>query len=145
MSEFDNDIPDGSEQLDQLDPGDSLIERGVGDPLDEGVIPTDRWSPAQGFGNTPAEARQGETIEIRLPQEEPEPEDTWTEDEDEAEHEEGREVGTLRAGRLVDTNHGYPGQDNESELLAEDVGIDGAGASAEEAAMHVIEDDRRVF
>ncbi|WP_026926806.1 DUF5709 domain-containing protein [Granulicoccus phenolivorans] len=145
MSEFDYEIPDESEQLDQLDAADSLIERGVGDPLDEGIVPTDRWSPAQGFGNTPAEALQGETIEIRLPQEEPEPIDTWSEDEEEAEHEEGREVGATRAGRLVDTNHGYPGEDRESELLAEDVGIDGAGATAEEAAMHVIEDDRRAL
>ena len=32
-------------------------------------------------------------------------------------------------------------EDQEAELTAEDEGIDGAGASAEEAAMHTIEDD----
>jgi hypothetical protein len=34
-------------------------------------------------------------------------------------------------------------KDEESELVAEDVGIDGAAASAEEAAMHLVEDVRR--
>ena len=32
-------------------------------------------------------------------------------------------------------------EDVDSELVAEDEGIDGAGASAEEAAMHTIEDE----
>jgi hypothetical protein len=31
------------------------------------------------------------------------------------------------------------GEDTESHLIGQDVGIDGAAASAEEAAMHVIE------
>lgn len=65
-------MPDESEQLDQLQPGDSLIDRGVEDVLDEGYITPEHWSPAQGFGNTPAEMRQGETLEMRLKQEEPE-------------------------------------------------------------------------
>ncbi|MGZ5410596.1 MAG: DUF5709 domain-containing protein, partial [Aeromicrobium sp.] len=33
------------------------------------------------------------------------------------------------------------GEDSESELHGTDVGIDGAAASAEEAAVHVIEDE----
>ncbi|HYI58518.1 MAG TPA: DUF5709 domain-containing protein, partial [Microlunatus sp.] len=49
------------------------------------------------------------------------------------------EVGDQRAGRLVDPNGGI-GEDTDSELVGEDVGIDGAGASAEEAAVHVIPD-----
>jgi hypothetical protein len=32
--------------------------------------------------------------------------------------------------------------DQEQDSVAEDVGIDGAGASAEEAAVHVIPDDQ---
>ena len=32
------------------------------------------------------------------------------------------------------------GEDTEKDLVGEDVGIDGAGSSAEEAAMHIIED-----
>jgi hypothetical protein len=31
--------------------------------------------------------------------------------------------------------------DTESDLIAEDVGIDGAAASAEEAAVHVVDPD----
>ena len=47
---------------------------------------------------------------------------------------------TERAGRLVDEDEGL-GPDLEKDLVAEDVGIDGAGASAEEAAVHVIDDE----
>ena len=33
------------------------------------------------------------------------------------------------------------GEDVDSEMIGEDEGIDGAGASAEEAAMHTIDDE----
>ena len=49
------------------------------------------------------------------------------------------EVGDARAGRLVAPDEGS-GYDDEKDLVGEDVGIDGAGASAEEAAVHVIEE-----
>jgi hypothetical protein len=39
----------------------------------------------------------------------------------------------------VQPDQGF-GEDVSSEEIAVDVGIDGAGASAEEAAVHVIED-----
>ena len=88
-------------------------------------------------GNTPAEERQGETLEMRVAQEEPEsagPDETpWNPDD------EPREVGSVRAGRLVDANHGEAGADTTSEAVAFAVGIDGGAASAEEAAMHIIE------
>ena len=45
-----------------------------------------------------------------------------------------------RAGRLVAEDEGaHP--DDEEDLVASDVGIDGGAASAEEAAIHVVEDD----
>jgi hypothetical protein len=45
-----------------------------------------------------------------------------------------------RAGRLVAEDEGaHP--DDEEDLVARDVGIDGGAASAEEAAIHVVEDD----
>lgn len=44
-----------------------------------------------------------------------------------------------RAGRLVAPDEGAHA-DTEKDLVADDVGISGAGASAEEAAMHVVED-----
>ena len=137
-TEFDEAVPEESEQLDQLQADDSLVDRGVADVLDVGYVTPERWSPAQGFGNTPAEMQRGETLEQRMAQEVPEavPDDTpWNPDPTES-----REVGRLRAGRLVDANGGYPGEDSESESVGHDVGIDGGAASAEEAAMHIIDD-----
>ena len=52
----------------------------------------------------------------------------------------GGEVGGARTGRLLAPDEGSH-EDVDSELVAEDEGIDGAGASAEEAAMHTIEDE----
>jgi hypothetical protein len=43
-------------------------------------------------------------------------------------------------GRLVAPDEGAH-EDTEKDLVAEDVGIDGAAASAEEAAMHVVPED----
>lgn len=134
---IDEQVPDGSEQLDQIDSGRSLVDRGLPDGLEEGYIPPDDWSVAEGFGNTAAEMRQGETLDQRIKQEEPE-RDRTDEEPDEAETHD-REVGHRRAGRLVDANRGYPGQDEEPQLIGNDVGIDGAAASAEEAAMHIID------
>jgi hypothetical protein len=48
------------------------------------------------------------------------------------------EVGDDRAGRLAGDDDGY--DDDEPELYAEDEGVDGAAASAEEAAVHVVRD-----
>ncbi|MGZ4473208.1 MAG: DUF5709 domain-containing protein [Nocardioidaceae bacterium] len=119
--------------------GDSLVDaRGLEEPLDEGYSPPERWSAGEGYGNTPFEEEQGESLDQRLAQEEPEP-DPYLEAANEAE-DVGGEVGDRRAGRLVDEDEGL-GPDEESELVAEDVGIDGAGSSAEEAAVHVIDPD----
>jgi hypothetical protein len=118
--------------------GDSLVDgRGLAEPLDEGYSPPEKWSIAEGYGNTPLEEELGETLDMRLAQEEPEPdpyEQAALETEDV-----GGEVGTVRAGRLVDEDQGL-GEDTEKDLIGEDVGIDGAGASAEEAAVHIIEE-----
>jgi hypothetical protein len=119
--------------------GDSLVDsRGLEEPLDEGYSPPEKWSPAEGYGNTPLEEEQGESLDQRLAQEEPEP-DPYLEAANETESV-GGEVGADRAGRLVDEDEGL-GPDEESEMVAEDVGIDGAGSSAEEAAVHVIDPD----
>ena len=74
-------------------------------------------------------------------QEEPEA-DPYAEpsDDDQDEADPDPEVGNRRAGRLVDPDQGR-GEDTEKDLVGDDVGIDGAGASAEEAAMHIIDDD----
>lgn len=138
MTDYDEAVPEEAEQLDQLQPEETLLDRGVEDVLDEGYVTGENWSPAQGFGNTIAEMRQGETLEMRIAQEYQEPvkpEGPWNPDLSEP-----REVGTHRAGRLVDANGGVPGLDTEAESVARDVGIDGGAATAEEAAMHIIDD-----
>ena len=122
---------------DQLQPEDTLVDRGVDDVLDEGYSPPERWSPAESFGNTPAEEERGETLDQRIAQEEPEP-DPYAEG-DALREDVGGEVGTERAGRLVAEDEGL-GPDEEKDMVAEDIGIDGAAASAEEAAVHVVPD-----
>ncbi len=134
-TEFDQTANDG-DSMDQLQPSDSLIDRGVVDVLDEGIIAPDNWSPAQAYGTTAAEMRQGETLEMRLTQEEPDkeipdPDEPWNPTG------EKRQVGAKRAGRLVAPDSGS-GVKTEAEAIAEDVGIDGGAASAEEAAVHVM-------
>jgi hypothetical protein len=44
----------------------------------------------------------------------------------------------VRAGRLVAPDEGI-GPDYDTDAIASDVGIDGGAASAEEAAMHIVE------
>lgn len=130
-------MPSAPRQLDQVSQADSLIDRGLEDILDEGWVAPDNWSPAQGFGNTPAEMRKGETIEMRVAQELPERapriKGPWNPDGEQ------REVGVQRAGRLVAP--GGSGPDDEAQSIAADVGIAGGAASAEEAAMHIIDID----
>jgi hypothetical protein len=120
----------------QLPPADTLLDRGLADALDEGYSPPEKWSAAQRFGNTPYEEEVGETLEQRLAQEEPEP-DPYLLAQLDSDEPPG-EAGSTRAGRLVAEDEGAH-EDIESELVADDVGISGAGASAEEAAVHIIE------
>jgi hypothetical protein len=128
----DEDQPSNLEDL-----GDPDVE----DELDRGYSPPEKYSAAQGFGNTPYEEATGETLEQRVAQEEPEP-DPYEEAEAlaDAEDIDDGEVGAERAGRLVDPDAGF-GEDTEKDLVGTDVGIDGAAASAEEAAVHVVPED----
>ena len=108
---------------DQLTEEDTLVDRGVDDLLDEGYSPPDRWK----------EPRDNETLDELLAEEEPDPamqldsvdgpDEQWGEDE----------VGDQRSGRLV-------AGEQDGELLAGDVGIDGSAASAEEAAVHIVDE-----
>ena len=140
MSENDSEIYGGYSVYDEDQPqgdGDSLSDdRGLTEPLDEGYSPPEKWSVGQGYGNTPLEEELGETLDQRIAQEEPEP-DPYAE-EDVEDIDDG-EVGNARAGRLVAPDEGA-GEDEDAEMFADDAGIDGAGASAEEAAMHVVND-----
>jgi hypothetical protein len=129
---------DASDTLDG-DPGD--------DPLDQGIAPPDRWSAGEGFGTTAAEEQEGETLDQLLAEEEPEP-DPYSEAEREPQRDEDRRADDIfgdaapepRAGRLVADDEGAHA-DSEPDLVAHDVGIDAGAASAEEAAVHVQDDD----
>jgi hypothetical protein len=128
---------------DQLQPSDTLEDRGVDDVLDEGYSPPDR-EPAR--LRHPHEVDEPETLDERLAEEEPDvsvdPDDD--DDADTFRTDAEDEVGDDRTGRLVAQNEGS-GSDDDSEMWATDAGIDGAGASAEEAAMHVIADEDDAF
>jgi hypothetical protein len=103
------------------------------DPLETGIAPPDRWSEGQRYGTTPAEQEEGEGLERRLAREVPDTtagavDDRWS------------GGPAPRSGRLVAPDEGaHP--DTESQAVAEDVGIDGGAAGAEEAAVHVIPDE----
>jgi hypothetical protein len=132
MSEYSNEVPDESEQLDQIEPQRSLVDRGVDDPLDEGYSPPERYSPLIRKG-------EHETLDERLAEEIPEPDPDVMQDQEIVND---GEVGEERAGRLVEPNEGI-GPDAESDLVGTDVGIDGGAASAEEAAVHIVPDIER--
>jgi hypothetical protein len=123
------DDDDRSEQLDQLEPERSLDDRGVDDPLDEGYSPPEKPSELLRHGDH-------QSLDERLAAEEPDVKP----DEAEGDFIDDGEVGGERAGRLVDPNQGI-GPDVDKDLIGDDVGIDGAAASAEEAAMHIVPDD----
>ena len=123
---------------DQLQADDTLVDRGVDDTLDEGYTAPEKWSAGEGFGNTAFEEETGETLDQRIAQEVPEP-DPYEQAANETEDVDG-EVGNERSGRLVAEDEGL-GPDLEKDLVADEVGIDGAAASAEEAAVHVVDQD----
>ena len=152
------------EDFEVLDSTDTLDGAPGDDPLDRGVVPPERWSAGIRFGTTEEEQAEGESLDQLLAEEEPDDTLNLTEaelsdDEEEEEEEEEEDAdedddagdedvdGLLlddgpdpRAGRLVAEDEGaHP--DEEEDLVATDVGIDGSGATAEEAAVHVVEED----
>jgi hypothetical protein len=114
--------PEASDPADLLDVEDTLDTTGITDVLDEGYSPPDRPWAVDDEGTTAAEQHTGESLDSRLTREVP-------------------EVGTDRAGRLTQGGDGHV----PATLTAQDVGIDGAAASAEEAAMHVIPEEVDLF
>ncbi|WP_431237420.1 DUF5709 domain-containing protein [Mycolicibacterium aichiense] len=146
MSTWDDTTDSGEysvEDDNQLQPEDTLVDRGVDDILDEGISP-----PERPVARTNLDHPGPETLDELLAEEEPDPVSRLNNvlDElngsaaDDSDYPEDDEVGRVRSGRLVAPDAGF-GADDESELVADDVGIDGGAASAEEAAMHVIDED----
>jgi len=117
------------DEEDQLQQEDTLDDRGVDDLLDEGYSPPERPRGVDAFGTTLAESDMvgGDDPDAIAA------EDDFLGD---------GEVGARRSGRLKAPDEGAR-EDTESDMVADDVGIDGGGSSAEEAAMHIVEDEQR--
>jgi hypothetical protein len=143
-----NDLDDDVVDLDQAF-GDDDVDQVV---YDASYSPPEKPLAMTRYGTTNAEEEAGESLDQRLAQEEPDPnlaadlgaspsdENVDSVDNTRIEDEDLRysEVGEGRAGRLVDPDEGL-GEDREKDLLGTDVGIDEGAASAEEAAVHIIE------
>lgn len=132
------DWPDDNDDdvFEQLDADDTLENGRPEDPLDEGYSAAERPWASEDWGTTPREEETGEGLDRRLARELPENTDDDSDGLGDAEDTDGElvddEVGDLRAGRLV------AGESGDEELWATDVGPDGAAASAEEAAIHLV-------
>lgn len=110
---------------DQLDASDTLEDIVTEDVLDEGYSPNER-DTREHWGETALEESLGEPLDVRLAQEEPDEWDRvprYREDD--------------RSGRIAPVADGPWQQD----AFAQDVGVAGGAASAEEAAMHTIDFD----
>jgi len=135
----DYEVLDGSDTLDGA-PGD--------DPLDRGLAPPQRWSTALRHEAAAPEQQDGETLDELLAAEEPDvgaepdaedPDLGW--DENATDDEIARltldDGSDPRSGRLIATDNG-PDVPEDADLVAYDAGIDGGGATAEEAAVHMV-------
>jgi len=150
------------EDYEVLDSTDTLDGAPGDDPLDRGVVTPERWSAGIRFGTTGEEQEEGESLDQLLAEEEPdlsadaedvddEPHDEVGLDENATEEDVRRysldDGADPRAGRLVDEDEAsYQTDDDASlvardDLVAYDAGIDGGGATAEEAAVHEVDDD----
>jgi hypothetical protein len=138
------DVDEFDQESDQLEPEETLDDRGVVDVLDEGYSPPDRPWTGTGWGTTPREEAEGENLDGRLARELPDGESFEGDGLGDSSDTDGEllddEVGDARSGRLVAEDAGGV-SDEDSELFAEDIGFDGAGASAEEAAVHIVSDE----
>jgi Family of unknown function (DUF5709) len=138
------------------EPVDSLTGGPGDDPTARGVAPPERWSEAMRFGSTAEEQREGESLDQLLAEEEPDqafeveddlPSGEAPSDDDDEDAADEYVDGLLlddgpdpRAGRLVAEDEGAHA-DAEADLVARDAGIDDGAATAEEAAVHVVEED----
>jgi Family of unknown function (DUF5709) len=133
---------DADEASLRLEPEDTLEDDSDEDVLASGYSPQDRPWAVDDWGTTDLEEEEGENLDGRLAREVPEGSTDEGDDLGDASDTDGEllddEVGDDRAGRLGDTGDGV--LDEDDELYGEDEGIDGGGASAEEAAVHVVRD-----
>lgn len=157
--DYDPDDYDEFQDEGNLDASDTLEGNPGDDPLDAGIIPADKWSAGMRFGSTAAEEEEGESLDQLLSEEEPdvlaeldreaeEGDEEGDSDSDDDEDAGDEDVDGLllddgpdpRSGRLVAEDEGAHTR-TEADLVATDAGIDGGAASAEEAAVHTVDDD----
>ncbi|MFI5836265.1 DUF5709 domain-containing protein [Micromonospora sp. NPDC051300] len=119
--------------------GSDTLDDSVGDPLDTGIAAADHWTAANRFGTTAAEERAGDSLAHLLAQEEPDVDPYAEEADDEDELTRRGYEREARTGRLVADDQGF-GEDEQADSVARDVGVDGGAASAEEAAVHLVDD-----
>jgi hypothetical protein len=134
-----------------LDATDTLAGAPGDDPLDRGVIAPQRWSRAIRYDTTVAGQDAARSLDGLLAAEEPDispdPDDSsrydggWDEnatDDDIVRL--AREPGPdPRSGRLTEDEEGSALIAN-ADYVAHDAGADGGGATAEEAAIHLLDD-----
>jgi hypothetical protein len=149
--------PHESEDLEDyevLDTSDTLGGPPGNDPLDRGVATPEHWSAAIRSGGTADEQAAGESLDELLGEEEPDVDaegsyggnDFSGLDENALRDDVQRSLRQAgpdpRAGRLVSEN-----QDDEviytddGEAIGADAGIDSGAATAEEAAVHVLDEE----
>ncbi len=140
------------EDYEVLDSSDTLAGSPGDDPLDRGVVTPERWSAPIRSGGTADEQAEGESLDDLLAEEEPDVNARDYGDDDIADLDEnapGYDVrrflsaeGPDRAGRPVPQNDDDEGEFvDDGEAIGRDAGIDSGGATAEEAAVHVLDDE----
>ena len=125
---FGDSVYEGGDPVDDaenFDPIDNLTGDDPDESMQTGYSPPEREPYTLKHAPTPAEERDGESLDQRLREEEP---DISTDD--------GTGDAEARAGRLVAPDEGAH-SDEEQDAIASDVGPAGYASSAEEAAMHI--------
>ena len=115
------------EDADDLDPVENLTGDDPDEQMQTGYSPPEREPHDLRDAPTPREEREGEPLDRKLRREDPEPEGALTEPDP-------------RARRLVAPDEGWR-QDVNNDEFASDVGPAGYASSAEEAAVHVVDED----
>jgi hypothetical protein len=123
-------LGDPTDDTDDLDPIEALTGDDPDEEMQTGYDPPDREPYNLRHIPTGFEEREGESLDEKLAEEEPDltADDVAFDDEQ------------PRTGRLVAPDEGGL-QDDEKDEVASDVGPAGYASSAEEAAMHVIDED----
>ena len=131
MTEFGDSVYEGGDDDGvDLDPTEMLTGNDNDEPFDTSYSPPEREPKATRYGTTELEEFEGESLDQRLAEEVPDVDESDVADEDEA----------PRAGRLVAPDEGAHA-DDEADEVAFDAGTAGYAASAEEAAIHVIDEE----